>query len=77
MWGDLAEFSTHDPHPNGPIWVGGIKAVSYGSGTFQMRLKTSGHDYVAATLKNVLYAPHLAKQPRGPVRLFNASSAAD
>ena len=33
MWGDLSEFTSYAPHPNGPIWVGGIKAVSYGSGT--------------------------------------------
>ncbi len=33
MWGDLSEFTTYAPHPNGPAWVGGIKAISYGSGT--------------------------------------------
>ena len=42
-----------------------------------MRLKTNGLAYVAATLKNVLYVPDLAKQPSGLVRLFSASSAAD
>ena len=40
-----------------------------------MRLKTNSTAYVAATLKNVLYVPDLAKQPGGPIRLFNASSA--
>jgi hypothetical protein len=42
-----------------------------------MRLKTSTSGYIAATLKNVLYVPDLAKQPGGLVRLFSASSAAD
>ena len=42
-----------------------------------MRLKTSGLVYVAATLRNVLYVPDLAKQPGGPVRLLSASSTAD
>ncbi len=67
MWGDLSEFSTYSPHPNGPAWVGGIKAVSYGTGTVRMRLKTSTSIYISSTLKNVLYVPDLAKQPRGPV----------
>jgi hypothetical protein len=77
MWGDLSEFTSYAPHPNGPIWVGGIKAVSYGSGIVQMHLKTNGLAYIAATLKNVLYVLDLAKQPGGPVRIFNASSATD
>ena len=51
MWGDLSEFSSYSPHPNGPIWVGGIKAVSYGTGTVKMRLKTTDTAYVVATLK--------------------------
>ena len=42
-----------------------------------MRLKTKGPAYVAATLKNVLYVPNLAKQPGGPVQLFSASSKVD
>jgi hypothetical protein len=42
-----------------------------------MRMKTTGSEYVAAKLKHVLYVPDLAKQPGGPVQLFNASSAAD
>ncbi len=63
MWGDLSEFTTYVPHPNGPAWVGGIKAVSYGTGTVQMRLKTNTSGYIATTLKNVLYVPDLAKQP--------------
>ena len=42
-----------------------------------MRLKTSVTAYVAATLRNVLYVPKLAKQPGGPVRLFSASSIVD
>ena len=42
-----------------------------------MRRKTSGPDYVAATLKNVLYVPDLAKQHGGLVRLFSASSTVD
>ena len=77
MWGDLSEFSTYSPHPNGPTWVGGIKAISYGSGTFQLRLKTTRAKYIAATLKNLMYVLDLAKQPGGPVRLFGALSAAD
>ena len=77
MRGDLSKFSTYSPHPNGLAWVGGIKAISCGTGTVRMRLKTSTSVYIAATLKNVLYVPDLAKQPRGPVRMFSASSAAD
>ncbi len=62
---------------NGPAFVGGIKVVSYGTGTVRMRLKTSTSAYISATLQNVLYVPDLAKQPGGPVHLFSASSAAD
>ena len=60
MWGDLSELTTYTPHPNGPTFVGGIKAVSYGIGTVQMRLKTSTSTYISATLHNVLYVPDLA-----------------
>ena len=60
MWGDLFEFSTYTPHPNGPIWVGGIKVASYGIGIVRMRMKTTGNAHVASTLRNVLYVLALA-----------------
>ncbi len=72
MWGDLSEFTTYSPHPNGPAFVGGIKAVSYGTGAVQMRLKTSTSSYITTTLYNVMYVLDLAKRPGGPVRLFSA-----
>lgn len=77
MWGDLSEFSTYTPHTNGPVWVGGIEPILYGSGTVQMRLKTTRPEYVTSTLKNVLYVSDLAKQSCDPMRLFSASFVAD
>jgi hypothetical protein len=77
LWPSVSEFSTYEPHPDGPIWVGGIKAWSYGSGSIQMRFKTSTGTIIAATLNDVLYVPDMAQQPGGPVRLFSTSAASD
>lgn len=54
MWGDLTKFTDYTPHLGGPVWVGGIKFLSYGSGTVYMRLRTNTESIVSATLKNVL-----------------------
>ena len=72
LWPSVSEFSTYEPHPDGPIWVGGIKAISYGSCSHEKRFKTTNGTIIAPTQNHWQYLSDSATQPVSSGPRFNS-----
>ena len=77
MWGDLAEFHSYSPFPNGPVWINGLSTYAFGTGDVYVRFPTMSPEQpsLVAHLRNVHYVPYLKEILHGSVRLFSHTRA--